>query len=96
MSMTVVVTRNVPARVRGYLASSMLEMAPGVYSAPQISAAVRDRVWHTLADWFSLEQEASVVMVWAEPQMPGGQDVRVLGLPPIELIEVDGLVVGRR
>lgn len=96
MPMTVVVTRNVSARVRGYLASSMLELAPGVYSAPQISAAVRERVWQTLADWFSLEREASVVMVWAEPQMPGGQDVRVLGLPPIELIEIDGLVVGRR
>lgn len=96
MPMTVVVTRNVSARVRGYLASSMLELAPGVYSAPQISTAVRERVWQTLADWFALEKEASIIMVWPEPQMPGGQDVRVLGLPPIELIEVDGLVVSRR
>lgn len=96
MPMTVVVTRNVSARVRGYLASSMLEIAPGVYSAPQISAAVRDRVWKTLSEWFGHEQDASIVMVWAEPAMPGGQDVRVLGLPPIEMVEVDGLVVSRR
>jgi len=96
MPMTVVVTRNVSARVRGYLASSMLELAPGVYSAPQISAAVRERIWLTLADWFQIEHDASVIMVWAEPRMPGGQDVRVLGLPPIKLVEIDGLVVSHR
>jgi CRISPR-associated protein Cas2 len=94
--MTVVVTRNASARVRGYLASAMLELAPGVYSAPQVSAAVRERIWQTLATWFDLERDASIVMVWAEPQMPGGQDVQVLGVPPIELVDVDGLVVSRR
>ena len=96
MSMTVVVTRNVSQRMRGYLASSMLELGPGVYSAPQISAAVRQRIWQTLIDWFTVETDASIVMVWAEPQMPGGQGVQVLGLPPIGLIEIDGLVVSRR
>ena len=30
MSMTVVVARNVSPRVRGFLASAMLELAPGV------------------------------------------------------------------
>lgn len=94
--MTVVVTRNVSARIRGYLASSMLELAPGVYSSPKFSAAVRDRVWQVLADWFLVEAAASIVMVWADPRMPGGQDVRVLGLPPIELVELDGLIVSHR
>lgn len=96
MSMTVVVTRNVSARVRGFLASVMLELAPGVYSAPRISPAVRDRVWKVLADWFPNEQDASIVMVWQEREMPGGQAVRVLGSPPIDLVEVDGLILGRR
>ncbi len=96
MSMTVVVTRNVPDRVRGFLASSMLELAPGVYSAPRISPAVRERIWGVLADWFVAEEDASVVMLWADKTVPGGQTVRTLGLPPITLVELDGLIVARR
>lgn len=96
MSMTVVVTRNVSDRIRGFLASSMLELGPGVYSAPRLSPAVRERLWNVVAEWFLLEREASMVMVWADPQMPGGQNVRVLGVPPVELVEVDGLIVTRR
>ena len=96
MSMTVVVTRNVSDRVRGFMASSMLELGPGVYSAPRISPAVRDRIWKVLADWFPAETGASLVMVWADTGIPGGQNVRVLGLPPVELVELDGLIVTRR
>jgi CRISPR-associated protein Cas2 len=96
MSMTVVVTRNVSARVRGFLASAMLEVAPGVYSAPRISPAVRERIWNVLADWFPNEQDASIVLIWQERDVPGGQAVRTLGSPPIEFAEVDGLILARR
>ena len=96
MSMTVVVTRNVSSRMRGFIASSMLELAPGVYSAPRLNPSVRDRIWRVLEDWFAAEQNASIVLVWADPSVPGGQNVRVLGLPPIELLEIDGIVVSRR
>lgn len=96
MSMAVVVTRNVSDRVRGFLRSSMLEMAPGVYSGARISPAVRERIWGVLEDWFVAERDASIVMIWSEPQKPGGQDVKMLGEPPIDLIELDGLVLARR
>lgn len=96
MSMTLAVTRNVSNRMRGFLASSMLELAPGVYSAPRLSPAVRDRIWAVLEDWFRAEKEASVVMVWQDANMPGGQNVKTLGLPPVELVELDGLIVTRR
>jgi len=96
MSMTLAVTRNVSGRMRGFLASSMLELAPGVYSAPRLSPAVRDRIWDVLEDWFRAEKEASVVMVWQDANMPGGQNVKTLGLPPVELVELDGLIVTRR
>ncbi len=96
MSMTVVVTRNVSNRMRGFLASSMLELAPGVYSAPKISPAVRDRIWGVVSAWFTTEQEASVIMLWADPTQPGGQSVRVLGLPPVNLIDLDGLLIAHR
>lgn len=96
MSMTVVVTRNVNDRVRGFLASSMLELAPGVYSAPRISPAVRERIWRVLADWFLNETEASIVMLWADTNMPGGQSVLTLGCPPIKIFEIDGLLTAQK
>lgn len=96
MSMTVAVTRNVSARIRGFLASSMLELAPGVYSASRLSTAVRDRIWTVLTDWITVEKDASIVMVWVDSAMPGGQNVRILGLPPVEFVELDGIVLTRR
>lgn len=96
MSMTVLVTRNVSNRVRGFVASVMLEIAPGVYSAPRISPAVRQRLWDVLQDWFPNERDASIVMLWQERDQPGGQVVRTLGTPPISFVDVDGLVLARR
>jgi len=96
MSMTVVVTRNVSMRVRGFLASAMLELAPGVYSIPRMSPAVRNRIWEVLNDWFPAEQAASVVMLWQDKAVPGGQTVRTLGSPPIAFVELDGLVLAYR
>ena len=95
MSMTVVVTRNVSARVRGFLASAMLELAPGVYSAPRISPAVRERIWPVLADWFPNEIDASVILLWQDKEMPVGQAVRTLGSPPVDLVEADGMILAR-
>ena len=96
MSMTVVVTRNVSPRVRGFLASVMLELDAGVYTAPRLSPAVRDRIWQVLGDWFGNEREASIVMLWQDKASAGGQAVRMLGLPPIRLVEQDGMVLARR
>lgn len=94
--MTVIVTRNVADRIRGFLASTMLELASGVYMSVRYSTAVRERIWAVLEDWFQLETEASIVMVWSEPSVPGGYAVRTLGLPPVELVEVDGLLLTKR
>jgi len=35
-------------------------------------------------------------MVWEDKKMPGGQSVKVLGIPPIDLVEVDGIILARR
>lgn len=94
--MTVIVTRNVSDRIRGFLASFMLELAPGVYSGARMSRAVRDRVWNVLGEWFQAESDASIVAVWREPGMPGGQAARFLGVPPVDLVELDGVVLARR
>lgn len=94
--MTVIVTRNVSDRVRGFLSSSMLELGPGIYTGARLSVAVRSRIWGVLEEWFPAEREASIVMVWREPKLPGGQAVRTLGVPPVSLVEMDGLVLTMR
>lgn len=93
--MTVVVTRNVSGRMRGFLASTMLEISPGVYSGPRITVAVRERIWSTIVDWFDSEAGASIVMLWLDKQVPCGQQIRHLGLPPIEFVAIDGIVLAK-
>ncbi len=96
MSMTVVVTRDVALRIRGFLGSTMLELAPGVYSAAHLSPTVRDRIWAVLNEWFGMEKGGSVVMLWEDKSLPGGQSVKALGLPPIDLVVLDGIVLSRK
>ena len=51
-AMTIVVTVNVEGRYRGFLASAMLEIAPGVYTAPMMTSGIRDRIWDVLSRWY--------------------------------------------
>jgi CRISPR-associated protein Cas2 len=96
MPMTVVVTRDVAPRSRGFLASCMLEIAPGVYTSPQMSAGVRERVWAVLSDWHAVENAGSVAMTWPDEEAPGGQRVLLLGEPAKDLWDVDGIILVRR
>ena len=96
MAMCVIVTRDVPARFRGFLASCMLEIAPGVYTQPDLSAAVRQRIWKVLRGWWIHYAQGSVVMTWAAPSTNERQQVLTLGEPAKELIEADGMYLVRR
>lgn len=96
MPMTVVVTRDVAPRFRGFLASVMLEIAPGVYTGPDISKAVRERVWTVLEDWYDEIGGGAVVMTWADKAQPGGQGVATLGDPPKTICDIDGLLLVKR
>lgn len=96
MSMTVIVTRDVADRFRGFLASVMLEIAPGVYTSPRLTRAVRERVWRVLVDWHEAFGGVSVVMTWREREAPGGQALRSLGEPPRQFEDVDGQMLVRR
>lgn len=91
MSLTLIVTRDVAARYRGFLASVMPELAPGVYVSTDITRGVRDRVWAVAEDWWNYAPGGSIVMAYPDKSAPGGLGVRVLGLPPVELAEVDGI-----
>lgn len=94
--MTVVVTRDVASRFRGFLASCMLEIAPGVYTAPRMNRRVRDQVWSVLREWYSELGGGSIVMTWKASQSECGQRVRTLGTPPIELCDFDGVILARK
>jgi CRISPR-associated protein Cas2 len=96
--MTVVVTRDVPDRFRGFLSSCMLELAPGVYTSPRMTAGVRERVWAVLAEWYHAVPQGSIVMTWVDRTQTGGQEVLTLGVPAKELVDVDneGLFLVRR
>lgn len=96
MPMTVVVTRNSAARVRGFLASCMCEIAPGVYTAPRMSSAVRDRVWNVMNDFFTGKEDEAVVMTWPAAGLPGGQGIQTLGVPRTEVRELDGVFLTSR
>lgn len=98
MPMTILVTRNVEARVRGFLSSTMLEVAAGVYTSPNMTIAVRERIWAVLEKWRVGERNDGAVMTWPDATAGGGQRVLVLGEPPIELATTAsaGMVLARR
>ncbi len=97
MTMTLVVTRNVPDRFRGFLASVMCEVTLGVYTSPKMSAGVRERVWTVLCEWFAETAEAdhAIVMTFPDAKAAGGQAFRTLGVPRVDLQEHDGMVLVR-
>ena len=96
MPMAMVVTRNVEDRYRGFLTSVMLEVAPGTYVAPDMSAGVRTRTWSVLSDWWSTLRTGSVVMVWRDGQAVGNLRIETLGEPPKEIVDADGVLLVKR
>ena len=91
MGLVVITTRDVADRFRGFLASVMLEVAPTVYISPRMNAGVRSRTWEVMSDWHAAEPRGSVVMVWRDVNETGGVGIVMLGTPPRELVEIDGL-----
>ena len=96
MPLAMVVTRNVEARYRGFLASVMLEVAPGVYVAPDLSAGVRTRVWDVLSVWWSTLRTGSIVLVWRDTTAVGNLRIQTLGEPPKEIVDADGVLLVKR
>ena len=89
--MTVVVTVNVEGRYRGFLASAMLEIAPGVYTAPLMTQGIRDRIWDVLSRWHGELGQGSIVMTWRDARAVGEQRIRTLGSAPRTIVDADGV-----
>jgi len=95
--MTIAITRNTPDRFDGFLASCMQEIAPGVYVAPTMKKAVRERVWRVMMDWSELlPDDAGVVLFWRNPDAPSQLSIRLLGWPKKEFVEHEGLWLTHR
>ena len=96
MSMTMVVTRDVEDRYRGFLTSIMLEIAPGVYVSPNLSVAVRERMWSVLSSWWATLRRGSIVMVWRDKAASGNLRIETLGEPSKEIADADGVLLLKR
>ena len=96
MSLTVVVTRDVQGRYRGFLGSTMLELAPGVYVSPRMNKAVRERIWDVISGWYSQLGQGSITLLWRDKSAPGDMGVKQCGEAPKELVEADDLLLVRR
>lgn len=96
MPMTIVSTRDAAPRIRGFLASCMLEIGPGLYLAPTMSAGVRERVWEVIHDWAESLGEGAIIMAWPDKSAPFGLALRTVGIPPYDLEQVDGMILVRR
>ena len=86
MSMLVVVTENVPPRLRGRLAIWLLEVRAGVYVG-DTSKRVREMIWQQVSE---LVEEGNVVMAWAT-NTESGFDFQTLGQNRRIPVDLDGL-----
>jgi CRISPR-associated protein Cas2 len=86
MSMLVVVTENVPPRLRGRLAVWLLEIRAGVYVG-DVSTKIREMIWLQVT---ALAQEGNVVMVWAT-NTESGFEFQTFGENRRIPVDLDGL-----
>lgn len=86
MSFLVVVTENVPLRLRGRLAIWLLEVRAGVYIG-DVSRRTREMIWQQLEVGY---EDGNVVMAWASNN-DSGYDFQTLGSNRREPIDYDGL-----
>jgi CRISPR-associated protein Cas2 len=96
VTMTVVVTRDVEARYRGFLCSCMLEVAAGCYVSPGMGAGVRERIWEVVKNWHGSLGRGTIILLWPRKQSVGGLGMQVLGEPLKELVDFGGVLLVRK
>jgi CRISPR-associated protein Cas2 len=84
--MLIVVTENVPPRLRGRLAVWLLEVRAGVYIG-DTSRRIREMIWQQIN---ILGEEGNVVMAWAT-NTESGFDFQTYGTNRRMPVEYDGL-----
>ena len=90
MPVTMIVTRALPDRWRGFLQSVSLEIGIGVFLSPDMRSSVRKRVWEVATDWFQYQDGGSFVMAWVET---GRVHHLSLGEAPRQILFYDGIPI---
>lgn len=96
MSLTVLITRDVEDRYRGYLSSAMLEASAGVYFSDRLSPRARETLWSTVERWYAQLGRGSLQMIYVDSKAEGGIAVRSLGTPSRHVVRLDGLMLMHR
>lgn len=86
MAMLVVVTENVPPRLRGRLAIWLLEIRAGVYVG-DVSKRTREMIWMQIQE---LAEEGNVALAWAT-NTESGFDFQTYGKNRRIPVEYEGL-----
>src|SRR5690606_5175764 len=86
MTFLVVVTENVPPRLRGRLAIWLLEVRAGVYIG-DVTRRTREMIWEQVSEGY---QDGNVVMAWASKN-ESGYEFQTLGQNRRLPMEFDGL-----
>ena len=86
MSMLVVVTEAVPARLRGRLAVWLLEIRAGVYVG-DVSRRIREMIWYQITE---LAENGNVVMAWST-NTESGYEFQTYGENRRKPVDCDGL-----
>lgn len=86
MTFLVVVTENVPPRLRGRMAIWLLEIRAGIYIG-DVSRRTREMLWEQLSEGY---QDGNVVMAWASSN-ESGYEFQTLGSSRRLPVEFDGL-----
>lgn len=94
-ALTVIITRDVESRYRGFLRSAMLEISAGIYISPQLNRDARDRVWEVMAHWHQALHRGSIIMIWRDKTANGHIGLRILGDTIKEFCDVDGFLLTR-
>ena len=87
MGMLVVITENVPPRLRGRLAIWLLEIRAGVYYVGSVSRRIREMIWEQVN---ALAEDGNVAIAWAT-NTESGFDFQTYGENRRVPIDEDGL-----
>lgn len=96
MSLTVVITRDVEDRYRGFLSSAMLEAAAGTYISKCLTPRARDKVWKVVTDWHGELGRGSLTLIYPDSASDGGIAVHSVGIPTRRPVSIDGALLMKR
>ena len=86
MSMLVIASETIPARLRGRLAVWLLQVRAGIYIG-NVSAKVREMIWEQCETFY---EDGNIVMAW-QTNTESGFDFQTLGENRRIPIEMDGV-----